>query len=65
VVWSVVSLRPTFHFLGWRQALKERRAPEVAEAEYRHIRLCLKVQLAILPLVPALAVFMARGYGAD
>lgn len=63
VLWALISLIPTFHYLKWMPGLKKGQAPEISPSQYRTVRRCLIAQIHLACLVPLLAVLMARGYG--
>ncbi len=65
LVWAVLSLPPTFHFLSWRKDIAEKRAPEIDPVSYGRVRKCLVAQAGLIPVVPLLAVLMARGLGSN
>jgi putative membrane protein len=59
---AVISIVPTRRFIGWRRALDAGRPAPDAEAVAR-VRRLLHVELALLALMPLMAVLMARGIG--
>jgi putative membrane protein len=59
---AVISIVPTRRFLGWRRALDAGGPAPDAEAVAR-VRRLLHVELALLALMPLMAVLMARGIG--
>lgn len=63
VLWAAVSLPPTFHFLSFRKSVRAGETVSVNPDMYTRIRRCLLIQLHLVPLVPILAVLMARGFG--
>jgi putative membrane protein len=62
VVIAVLSIRPTLRFLRWKRAVSQGGAPP-AEAEVRAVRRIIHIELALLALMPLMAVLMARGIG--
>jgi putative membrane protein len=62
VVIAVLSIRPTLRFLRWKRAVSQGGAPP-AEAEVRAVRRTIHIELALLALMPLMAVLMARGIG--
>jgi putative membrane protein len=60
---GVASIYPTIRFLSWRGALKQGRAPELAEAEQRRLRGVVHFELAAVVLIILCAALMARGVG--
>jgi putative membrane protein len=57
---GLLSLPPTFYFLGWRRSAG---AVTVAERDYRRIRRLLWLEAAGLTLAPLAATLMAHGVG--
>jgi putative membrane protein len=62
VIIAVLSIRPTLRFLRWKRALGQAGAPP-AEAEVHAVRRIIHIELALLALMPLMAVLMARGIG--
>jgi len=62
VVIAVLSIRPTLRFLRWKRTVGQGGAPP-AEAEVRAVRRIIHIELALLALMPLMAVLMARGIG--
>lgn len=63
VVVGVLSIFPTIAFIRWRKALRGSGALPV-EADVRKTRRLVMVQAHILALIPLVAVFFGRGFGA-
>ncbi|MDM0027908.1 DUF2214 family protein [Variovorax saccharolyticus] len=63
VVVGLISVFPTLRYLRWRKALRATGALP-AEAEVRKTRKLVMVQAHIIAVIPLLAVFLARGFGA-
>lgn len=63
VVIGVLSIVPTLRLLGWRATVKAGVAPTVSTASVRQMTLIIRLELALLMLVPLMATLMARGYG--
>lgn len=61
---GLLSIYPTVRFLKWRTALNENNAPEIADDEYKRIRLLLHLELTCIVLILFIAPLMARGIGA-
>ncbi|HEX3140803.1 MAG TPA: DUF2214 family protein [Rhizobacter sp.] len=60
---GLLSIVPTVRFIRWRPELTAGRAPQVSEAQYRRVALCLALQmLLIVPLLLS-ASLMAHGVG--
>lgn len=62
VVIAVLSIRPTLRFIRWKRALALE-GPPPTDAEVRAVRRIIHIELALLALMPLLAVLMARGIG--
>jgi len=62
LVVGLISIKPTLMFVRWRRALRASGAlpdaPEIKKA-----RRLVMVQAHILPFIPLVAVFLARGFG--
>ena len=63
VIVGVISIFPTMRYLRWRQALRTTGALP-AEAEVRKTRKLVMIQAHLIALIPLVAVFLARGFGA-
>lgn len=61
---GLLSIYPTIRFLKWRTALKENKAPEIADDEFKKIRLLVHLELVGIVLILFVAPMMARGIGA-
>jgi putative membrane protein len=61
---GLISIYPTIRFLKWRPALKEDKAPEVTDDEFKRIRLLIHLELVCILLILLVAPLMARGIGA-
>jgi len=62
LVIGLVSIKPTLMFVRWRRTLRASGAlPDAAEV--RKARRLVMVQAHILPFIPLVAVFLARGFG--
>jgi len=60
---GLLSIYPTIRFLKWNPALKENKAPEIPEAEFKRIHLLLWLELVGLVIILVAAPAMARGIG--
>lgn len=58
---GLLSIYPTLKFLGWRNALKQGRAPELDDATRRKVRTLIHVELTLLVVIILMAIMMARG----
>jgi putative membrane protein len=63
IVVALLSVPPTLHYLRWRPALAEGRAPKIGEQDYRRVRRMLHAQFAVFACIPLVAALMARGFG--
>lgn len=61
---GLLSIYPTVRFLKWRNSLKENLTPEIADDEYKKIRLFIHLELTGILLILIVAPMMARGIGA-
>lgn len=62
-LWAAFSLVPTFHFMAWGARLRQGQVPEISLPEMAKIRRFFLIQMSLIPIVPFLAVLMARGVG--
>lgn len=60
---GLLSIYPTVHFLKWRAAMGDGRAPAVSPTEYRTLRIVLRLELLLLLAVVYCAALTARGVG--
>ncbi len=63
VLIGLMSIVPTVRLLGWRPAVKAGVAPTVSAASVRQMIMIIRLELALLLLVPLPATLMARGFG--
>lgn len=61
VLIGLLSILPTMRFARWRKQVSAGRQSAVEPTEIAPAMRWVRVQLVLLPLVPAMAVFMARG----
>ncbi|MBC7875629.1 MAG: DUF2214 family protein [Anaerolineales bacterium] len=64
IIVGLLSIYPTVRFLKWRTALKENKAPEITDDEFKRIRLFVHLELTGIVLILLVAPMMARGIGA-
>jgi len=64
IVVGLLSIYPTVRFLKWRKNLKEDKAPEFSDDEYKKICLLIHLELVGILLILFAAPMMARGIGA-
>jgi putative membrane protein len=60
---ALVSVIPTVHYLRWSPRLKQGHKPDISDRQYKMIKRYLLIELALLMLMPLMAVMMARGVG--
>ncbi len=63
IVIGVISIFPTLTYFRWRKAVRSGGSLP-AEAEIRKTRRLVMVQAHLIALIPLVAVFLARGFGA-
>ncbi|MDM0106260.1 DUF2214 family protein [Variovorax sp. J22R24] len=63
IIVGVISIFPTLTYFRWRKALRSRGSLP-AEAEIRKTRKLVMIQAHLIALIPLVAVFLARGFGA-
>ena len=64
IIVGLLSIYPTIRFLKWRTALKENKAPEITDDEFKKIRLFVHLELMGILLILFVAPMLARGIGA-
>jgi putative membrane protein len=60
---GLLSIDPTIRYLRWNKTLKENRAPEINDSEFKRTRLLLSLEVIGLAVVLFAAAMMARGIG--
>jgi putative membrane protein len=63
IIVGVISIFPTLTYFRWRKALRSTGSLP-AEAEIRKTRKLVMIQAHLIALIPLVAVFLARGFGA-
>jgi putative membrane protein len=63
IIVGVISIFPTLTYFRWRKALRSSGSLP-AEAEIRKTRKLVMIQAHLIALIPLVAVFLARGFGA-
>ncbi|MDM0051045.1 DUF2214 family protein [Variovorax sp. J22R115] len=63
IIVGVISIFPTLTYSRWRKALRSSGSLP-AEAEIRKTRKLVMIQAHLIALIPLVAVFLARGFGA-
>lgn len=60
---GVISVAPTFAFIGWRREVRANASFRPAAREVARLRRILYVEAALFALIPVSAAAMARGFG--
>lgn len=60
---GLLSIYPTIRYIKWNPMLKENKAPEIQEAEFRNVRRLLGLEMTGIVLILLAAPLMARGIG--
>jgi putative membrane protein len=60
---AVTSIAPTMAFMRWSRVLGAGAAPLPAPGDVSRVRRLVHIELALLALIPLMAVLMARGIG--
>ena len=63
LVVGLLSIDPTIRYLRWNRTLKENRAPEINEKEFKRTRIVLTLEVIALAIILFAAAWMARGIG--
>ena len=60
---GLLSIDPTIRYLRWNKTLKENRAPEISDNEFKRTRILLSLEVIGLAVILFAAALMARGVG--
>ena len=60
---GLLSIDPTIRYLRWNKILKENKAPEISDAEFKRTRILLTLEVIGLAVILFAAAMMARGIG--
>ena len=60
---ALISIAPTIAFIRWSRALGAAATPLPAASDIARVRRLVHLELALLALIPLMAVLMARGIG--
>jgi len=60
---GLLSIDPTIRYLRWNKTLKENKAPEISDKEFKRTRVILWLEVIGLAVILLSAAFMARGIG--
>ena len=63
LITGLLSIDPTIRYLRWNKTLKENKAPEISDGEFKRTRLILWLEVIGLAIILLSAAFMARGIG--
>ena len=63
LVVGLLSIDPTIRYLRWNKILKENRAPEITDREFKRTRILLTLEVIGLVIILFAAALMARGIG--
>ena len=63
LVVGLLSIDPTIRYLRWNKVLKENRAPEIDDKEFKRTRLLLSLEVIGIAIILFAAAMMARGIG--
>jgi putative membrane protein len=60
---GLLSIDPTIRYLRWNKVIKENKAPEISDAEFKRTRILLTLEVIGLVVIIFSAALMARGIG--
>ena len=60
---GLLSIDPTIRYLRWNRIIKEGKAPEISDGEFKRTRIVLWLEVIGLAIIMLAAAFMARGIG--
>jgi putative membrane protein len=60
---GLLSIDPTIRYLRWNKTLKENKAPDINDNEFKRTRLLLSLEVIGLAVILFAAAMMARGIG--
>ncbi len=63
LVIGILSIYPTVWFIRWGKQLKQENDFAITSKQHSYIKNILKIEVALLFIMPLLAALMARGYG--
>ncbi len=63
VIVGLLSIDPTIRYIRWNKTVKENKAPEISDTEFKRTRLLLILEVIGLAVIMLAAAFMARGIG--
>jgi len=62
---GLLSINPTIRYLRWNKTIKENKAPEISNKEFKRTRVILWLEVIGLAIIMLAAAFMARGIGVN
>lgn len=65
IVVGLLSLYPTFSFIGWLKSLQQEQAPKLELLKLNRLIWLIRIELVGFTLIPLLAAIMARGIGTN
>lgn len=63
LITGLLSIDPTIRYLRWNKTLKENKAIEISDGEFKRTRIILWLEVIGLAVILLSAAFMARGIG--
>ena len=63
LITGLLSIDPTIRYLRWNKTLKENKAPEISDGEFKRTRIILWLEVIGLVIILLAASLMARGVG--
>ena len=63
IIVGLLSIDPTIRYIRWNKIVKENKAPEISNIEFKRTRLLLWLEVIGLAVILFSAAFMARGIG--
>ena len=63
LITGLLSIDPTIRYLRWSKTIKENKAPEISDGEFKRTRLILWLEVIGFAVILFAAALMARGVG--
>jgi putative membrane protein len=60
---ALLSIDPTIRYIRWNRTLRQNNLPEISDAEYKRMRLLLRLEMIGIAVILLAAPLMARGIG--
>lgn len=64
ILMGILSIWPTVRFLKWRKQINKGLTPGITEKSVKNTLILIRIELALVVIIPFLAVLVARGVGA-